>query len=147
MYYGTIQYFIILTSPLTFSHTKYTSTMRSAGQECFVQLWTKKIFQNIHVKWIHSMTPFWSTVACYIFQERTGDQLKKNFNKLAKTQTGTGNPNMPEDVKLPRESGDSSPVSGWMTKGPQENQRNIQHPIPATFLQLFLQIFKPRFLL
>ncbi len=32
-------------------------------------------------------------------QERSGDQLKKKFNKLAKTQMGTGDPNMPADVR------------------------------------------------
>jgi hypothetical protein len=32
-------------------------------------------------------------------QERTGDQLKKKFNKLAKTKMGTGDPNMPADVR------------------------------------------------
>ena len=32
-------------------------------------------------------------------QERTGDQLKKKFNKLAKTQMGTGDPTMPADVR------------------------------------------------
>ena len=30
--------------------------------------------------------------------ECTGDQLKKNFNKLAKTKMGTGDPSMPPDV-------------------------------------------------
>jgi hypothetical protein len=32
-------------------------------------------------------------------QERSGDQLKKKFNKLAKTQMGTGDPTMPADVR------------------------------------------------
>lgn len=31
--------------------------------------------------------------------ERSGDQLKKKFNKLAKTQMGTGDPTMPADVR------------------------------------------------
>jgi hypothetical protein len=31
-------------------------------------------------------------------QERTGDQLKKKFNKLSKTRMGTGDPTMPTDV-------------------------------------------------
>ena len=31
--------------------------------------------------------------------ERTGDQLKKKFNKLAKTKMGTGEPTMPADVR------------------------------------------------
>ena len=30
--------------------------------------------------------------------ERSGDQLKKKFNKLSKTQMGTGDPTMPADV-------------------------------------------------
>jgi hypothetical protein len=31
--------------------------------------------------------------------ERSGDQLEKKFNKLAKTQMGTGDPTMPADVR------------------------------------------------
>jgi len=31
-------------------------------------------------------------------QERTGDQLKKKFNRLSKTRMGTGDPTMPTDV-------------------------------------------------
>lgn len=32
-------------------------------------------------------------------QDRTGDQLKNKFNKLEKTQMGTGDPPMPADVR------------------------------------------------
>ena len=32
-------------------------------------------------------------------EERTGDQLKKKFNKLSKVKMGTGDPNMPPDVR------------------------------------------------
>jgi hypothetical protein len=32
-------------------------------------------------------------------EERSGDQLKKKFNKLAKTKMGTGDPNIPADVQ------------------------------------------------
>ncbi len=35
--------------------------------------------------------------------ERTGDQLKKKFNKLAKTKMGTGDPTMPPDVREAKE--------------------------------------------
>jgi hypothetical protein len=35
-------------------------------------------------------------------EERSGDQLKKKFNKLAKTKMGTGDPNMPADVREAR---------------------------------------------
>jgi hypothetical protein len=31
-------------------------------------------------------------------QERSGDQLKKKFNKLTKTEMGTGDPTLPADV-------------------------------------------------
>ncbi len=32
-------------------------------------------------------------------KERSGDQLKKKFNKLSKVKMGTGDPNMPPDVR------------------------------------------------
>jgi hypothetical protein len=35
--------------------------------------------------------------------ERTGDQLKKKFNKLARTMIPTGNPNIPPDVREAKE--------------------------------------------
>ena len=35
-------------------------------------------------------------------QERTGDELKK-FNKLSKTKMGTGDPTMPEEVRVAKE--------------------------------------------
>jgi hypothetical protein len=35
--------------------------------------------------------------------ERTGDQLKKKFNKLARTQIPTGNPNIPPAVREAKE--------------------------------------------
>jgi hypothetical protein len=35
--------------------------------------------------------------------DRTGDQLKKKFNKLARTMIPTGNPNIPPDVQEAKE--------------------------------------------
>ncbi len=36
-------------------------------------------------------------------EERSGDQLKKKFNKLAKMKMGTGDPVMPPDVREAKE--------------------------------------------
>ena len=55
-------------------------------------------------------------------EERSGDQLKKKFNKLAKTKMGTGDPNMPAEVREAKEIRrliieKSEGVTGNLSKG------------------------------